>query len=92
MENQVVVKKGSRFGKFLKVVLILAAIAFVAVKVYNKFFKKQNVEALDAEADEAEAELTAAEEEAVAEVEEAPFEVSADAVIDNAENMEAAAE
>ncbi len=87
MENEIVVKKSSGFVKFLKIALIIAAVTFVAVKVYNKFFKKK-AEAAEAEleAEAVEAELPAAEE-AVAE--EAPFEVSAEAVIDNAENMEA---
>lgn len=86
MENEIVVKKSSGFVKFLKIALIIAAVTFVAVKVYNKFFKKKAVEA-ELEGEAAEAELEAIEEAEV--VEEAPFEVSAEAVIDNAENMEA---
>ena len=86
MENG---KKGSGFVKFLKIALLIAAVTFVAVKVYNKFFKKKTVEVIDAEEETVEAELPAAEEEVVDEAPEAPFEVSAEAVIDNAENMEA---
>ena len=87
MENEIVVKKGSRFVKFLKIALAIAAVAFVAVKIYQKFFQKKE-EALEAAEEEAVAELPTAEV-AEAPAEEAPFEVSADAVIDNAENMEA---
>ena len=86
MENEIVLKKTSGWVKFLKIALVVAAIATVAVLVYKKFFKKKKAAEL-AEADDAiEAELP----EAVVEeaVEEAPFEVAADAVIDNAENMD----
>ncbi len=86
MENEIVVKKTSGWVKFLKIALAIAAIATVAVLVYKKFFKKKKVEELVEADDVVEAELPEAEVEAV---EEAPFEVAADAVIDNAENMEA---
>lgn len=87
MENEIVVKKSSGFVKFLKIALIIAAITFVAVKVYNKFFKKKAAAEAELEGEAVEAEVAAIEEAEV--VEEAPFEVSAEAVIDNAENMEA---
>lgn len=88
MENEIVVKKSSGFVKFLKIALAVAAIAFIAIKVYQKFFKKKAAaveEAEEAAALEADVAEAAAEEAVLAE--EAPFEVSADAVIDNAENM-----
>lgn len=88
MENEIVVKKTSGWVKFLKIALAVAAVATVAIIVYNKFFKKKKKakEELAAEAEEDVAELPVADE--VAEVEEAPFEVAAEAVIDNAENMD----
>lgn len=87
MENEIVVKKTSGWVKFLKIALAVAAVATVAIIVYNKFFKKKKAkEELAAEAEEDVAELPVADE--VAEVEEAPFEVAAEAVIDNAENMD----
>lgn len=87
MENEIVVKKSSGFVKFLKIALLIAAAAFVAVKVYNKFFKKKKAEVIEEAEVEAVDALPEAEE-APAEAEEAPFEVAADAVIDNAENMD----
>lgn len=93
MENEIVVKKSCRWATVLKIVLAVAAVAAVAAIVYTKFFKKKKkAEELEAAAEVAEAELPAAEEvaeEAEVVAEEAPFEVAADAVIDNAENMEA---
>ena len=88
MENEaqvVVVKKENRFWKVVKVLLVLAAIGFVAVKVYNKFFRKKN-ELLDAE-DEEDMEVLAEADEIDAEddAEEPTFEASADAVLDSAE-------
>ena len=87
----VVVKKENRFWKVVKVLLVLAAIGFIAVKVYNKFFRKKN-ELLDAEDEENVEALADADEveeaEEVAEepvAEEPTFEASADAVLDSAE-------
>ena len=86
----VVVKKENRFWKVVKVLLVLAAIGFVAVKVYNKFFSKKN-ELLDAEDEEdiealAEADEIDAEDDVEEPVAEEPtFEASADAVLDSAE-------
>ncbi len=86
MENEVVVvKKGNTFLKVLGILLAIGAICFAAVKVYNKFFRKKT-DALEAdEADDEVALEDATEEEAAEEV----FEVPAEAVIANAEQMEA---
>jgi flagellar biosynthesis/type III secretory pathway M-ring protein FliF/YscJ len=88
MENEaqvVVVKKENRFWKVVKVLLVLAAIGFVAVKVYNKFFRKKN-ELLDAEDEEDMEALAEADEiDAEDDAEEPTFEASADAVLDSAE-------
>jgi hypothetical protein len=91
MENQniVYVKKESGFWKFVKIALAVAAICFVAAKIYQKFFKKKTVEAIE-EADAPEALPEAEENVEVAEAEE--FEVPAEAVIANAEDMEVNAE
>lgn len=91
MENQniVYVKKESGFWKFVKIALAVAAICFVAAKIYQKFFKKKTVEAV-AEADDLD-ELPEVMEEADVAEEEA-FEVPAEAVIANAEDMEASAD
>lgn len=91
MENQsvVYVEKKNGFWKFVKVALAVAAVAFVAVKVYQKFFKKTEIEMdeeLDTELESLELDLS----DDVAE--EDVFEASADAVIANAEDMEAATE
>ena len=40
MENNIVVKKGNRFWKVVGILLAIAGVCFVAVKVYNKFFRK----------------------------------------------------
>ena len=80
-------KKGSGFIKFLKIALIVAAIAFIAYKVYQKFFKKK-IEVIGEDEDNTSAvEAPQKAMDQIAAVEDAPFEVSADAVIDNAENM-----
>ena len=89
MENQniVVVKKKSTFWTVVKILLVVGAVCLVAAKIYQKFFKKKNVEVLD-EADEAEV-PEIAEINAVADTaEEESFEVSAESVIANAEDME----
>ena len=90
MELQDVVyveKKKSGFWSFVKVALVVAAAAYVAVKVYQKYFKKVDVELDDAEElDEAlePLELDLSDDT----VEDGVFEASADAVIANAEDME----
>ncbi|MBO5295675.1 MAG: hypothetical protein J6B71_10595 [Clostridia bacterium] len=90
MENQniVVVKKKSTFWTVVKILLIVGAVCLVAAKIYQKFFKKKTVEVLE-DADDLAA-LDAADEvptENVVEAEET-FEVPAEAVIANAEDME----
>ena len=80
-------KKKSGFWGFVKVALVVAAAAYVAVKVYNKYFKKIEVEiddeaALDAELESLELDLT------VEDAEEEAFEASAEAVIANAEELD----
>lgn len=90
MENQniVVVKKKSTFWTVVKILLVVGAVCLVAAKIYQKFFKKKTVEVLE-DADDLAA-LDAADEvptENVVEAEET-FEVPAEAVIANAEDME----
>ena len=90
MENQniVVVKKKSTFWTVVKILLIVGAVCLVAAKIYQKFFKKKTVEVLE-DADDLAA-LDAADEvptENVVEAEET-FEVPAEAVIANAEDMD----
>ncbi len=84
MENNevVVVKKSNPVWKIIGIIMAIAGLCFIAVKVYNKFFRKPKP-ALE----EAEEEIPAVEgeEEAAPEVE--TFEVEADAVIANAEDM-----
>ena len=84
-------KKKSGFWGFVKVALVVAAAAYVAVKVYNKYFKKIEVEiddeeALDADLESLEIDLS------VESVEEDTFEASAEAVIANAEEMDGVVE
>ena len=86
MENEVVVvKKGNRFLKVLGILLAIGALCYAAVKIYNKFFRKKTA-AL--EADEA-ADDVALEDATEGEAAEEVFEVPAEAVIANAEQMEA---
>ncbi len=89
MENQ-----GSKTGrtilKILGILLAIGAVCFVAVKIYRKFFKKEEP-VLEGTADEVDA---IAEESAAGEAEEVAlpedsFEVPAAAVIANADQMEA---
>ena len=80
-------KKKSGFWGFVKAALVVAAVAYVAVKIYNKYFKKIEVEideeeALDAELESLELDLS------VESVEEDTFEASAEAVIANAEELD----
>lgn len=87
MENE----GAKRFKTFLKIVgvlLAIGAVCFVAVKLYRKYFKKEEP-VLEAAADDVDAiaeESVAAEEAVVAED---SFEVPAEAVIANADQMEA---
>lgn len=83
-ETDFIVKKRCTWLSVIKVVLVIAAIAFVAYKIYEKFFAKKNA-ALAPEEDEAE--LPALEPtEAIAE-ETSSFEVAAEDVIVNPESM-----
>ncbi len=87
MENE----GAKRFKTFLKIVgvlLAIGAVCFVAVKLYRKYFKKEEP-VLEAAADDVDAiaEESATAEEAVAT--EDSFEVPAEAVIANADQMEA---
>ena len=84
-------KKKSGFWGFVKVALVVAAAAYVAVKVYNKYFKKIEVEIDDEEALEADLESLEIDL-SVESVEEDTFEASAEAVIANAEEMDVVVE
>lgn len=90
-ENIVVVKKKSKFWTVVKILLVVGAVALVAAKIYQKFFKNKKCALCEAETDEEPDALEAAAVEPDA-AEEESFEVSADAVITNAEEMEEAAE
>ena len=87
MDNMIYVKKENGLWKAIKIVLAVAAISFVAYKVYQMFFKKKDteleVEELDTALDPIELDLADEETEAID-----AFEVSADAVIANVEDME----
>ncbi len=86
-QNVVYVEKKNGFWKFVKVALVVAAAAYVAVKVYQKYFKKVEVEIDDAE--ELDAELEPIEIELSDDTaQEDAFEASAEAVIANAEEMD----
>ncbi len=88
MENQGA-KTGKTILKIIGILLAVGAVCFIAVKLYKKFFKKEEP-VLEAAADDVDA---IAEESAVAEEEvpayEDSFEVPAEAVIANADQMEA---
>ena len=88
MENEGA-KRGRTFLKILGILLAIGAVCFVAVKLYKKFFPKQQP-VLEGEADNvdaiAEADASLAE---AAAVEAETFEVPAEAVIANADQMEA---
>ncbi len=90
MENQGA-KTGKTILKILGILLAIGAVCFVAVKLYRKFFKKEEP-VLEGAADEVDAIEEGSAEEAVAEevaTEEDSFEVPAAAVIANADQMEA---
>ena len=88
MENEGA-KRGRTFLKILGILLAIGAVCFVVVKIYRKFFPKQQP-VLEGEADEvdaiADADASLAE---AAAVEADTFEVPAEAVIANADQMEA---
>ena len=89
MEN-----RGSNIGKtilkILGILLAIGAVCFVAVKIYQKFFKKEE-NVLEGAADEADAIAEGSVEEVAEEAaaQEDSFEVPAAAVIANADQMEA---
>jgi hypothetical protein len=86
MENEGA-KRGNTILKILGILLAIGAVCFIVVKVYKKFFPKQQP-VLEGEAEGTDAIADApAVEEAVAEAN--TFEVPAEAVIANAEQMEA---
>ena len=90
MENQGA-KTIKTIFKILGILLAIGAVCFVAVKLYKKFFKKEEP-VLEGDADEVEALEEGAEAEEVAEevvTAEDSFEVPAEAVIANADQMEA---
>lgn len=86
MENEGA-KIGRKILKIVGILLAIGAVCVVAVKIYNKFFRKEqpalegDAEGADAIADES------AVEDAAADVE--TFEVPASAVIANADQMDA---
>ena len=85
MENQGA-KRGNKILKILGILLAIGAICYIAVKIYRKFFPKAQP-VLEGEATDVEAVEAPAEEAVVAEAE--TFEVPAEAVIANADQMEA---
>ena len=89
MENQGA-KRGKTILKILGILLAIGAVCFVAVKIYRKFFKKEEpVLEGEAEAVDAIAEESATNEEEAVAADEDSFEVPAVAVIANADQMEA---
>lgn len=89
--NVVVVKKKHTFWKVVGVLLAIGAICVVAAKVYQKFFKNKKVDELEADVEEDLPEIEGCCEEEAPAAEETTFEVSAEAVIANAEDMEESA-
>lgn len=87
--NVVVVKKKSTFWTVVKILLAVGAICLVAAKIYQKFFKNKKAAVCEIEDDEDLPEIDTAEE---TDTDEEAFEVPADAVIANAEDMEEIAE
>ncbi|MBR7097901.1 MAG: hypothetical protein IKC59_00670 [Clostridia bacterium] len=55
--DQFVVKKRSTWLSVIKAILIIAAIAFVAYKIYDKFFRKKVQQDVLSDADDALADL-----------------------------------
>ena len=89
MDNQGA-KTGKTILKILGILLAIGAVCFIAVKLYKKFFKKDEP-VLEGAADEVDAIEEGTAEEVAEEVatEEESFEVPAAAVIANADQMEA---
>ena len=85
MENQNA-KRGSKILKILGILLAIGAVCYICVKLYRKFFPKEQP-ALEGESADLEA-IEAPAEEAVA-PEAETFEVPAEAVIANADQLEA---
>lgn len=87
MENEGA-RRGRTFLKILGILLAIGAVCFIVVKIYRKFFPKEQP-VLEGEADDldAVADASSLAEAAVAEAE--TFEVPAEAVIANADQMEA---
>ena len=87
MENESA-RRGKTFLKIIGILLAIGAVCFIAVKLYKKYFKKEEP-VLEGEADDVDAiaDASAVAEEAPAE--ESSFEVPAEAVIVNAEQMDA---
>ncbi len=89
MGNQadLIVRKRNSWVTAIKVILVLAAIAFVAYKIYDKFAKKNRVlPAVDGDADALCAGADADEDVSIA-AEETAYEVAAEDVIINSEEM-----
>ncbi len=89
MENQGA-KTGKTILKILGILLAIGAVCFVVVKLYRKFFKKEEP-VLEGEANEVDAIAEGSDTEVAEEVAvtEDSFEVPAEAVIANADQMEA---
>ena len=89
MENQGA-KTGKTILKIIGILLAIGAVCFIAVKLYKKFFKKEEP-VLEGEANEVDAIAEGTDAEVAEEVatEEDSFEVPAVAVIANADQMEA---
>lgn len=84
--QMVVVQKKSRFWKVVKVLLVLGAVCFVAVKVYNKFFRKKKELLCEEDVDDVDAIAAEDAEPAEEPVEqESVFEAPAEAVLDSTE-------
>ncbi len=82
--NMIVVKKGNGFFKFVKILLAVAAIAFAAIKIYQKIAEHR---AKKLAAEELEEDYLEFDEEV--EVLEEVFEAPAEAVIANVSDLEA---
>lgn len=81
--NLVVVKKKNTVWTVIKILLAVGAVCLVAAKIYQKFFKNKKASAEEIKAEDETPEIAEAEA-----VEDDAFEVPAEAVIANAEDME----
>lgn len=80
---------GKKILKILGILLAIGAVCFIAVKIYRKFFKKEEP-VLEAATDEVDAIAAESATDATeATIDEDSFEVPAAAVIANADQMEA---